>query len=81
VFEFWFEEREVAYEVDTDGRDVGLGIGIVGESQQQARLADTGVSDEEELEEVVVSKITELVSVTNGGGERSGSGSSRVAGE
>lgn len=43
------------YEVDTDGGDVALSVGIIGEPEQQARLADTRVSDEEELEEVVVS--------------------------
>ena len=43
------------YEVDTDGGDIGLGVGIVGETKEQARLSDTGVTDEEELEEVVVS--------------------------
>lgn len=42
------------YEVDADGGDVGLSIGVVGESQKEARLSDTGVTDEEELEEVVV---------------------------
>jgi len=45
------------YEVDADGGDVGLGVGVVGEPQQQARLADTGVADEQQLEEVVVSGI------------------------
>jgi hypothetical protein len=44
------------YEVDTDGGDVGLGVGIVGKSQQQARLSNTGITDEEELEEIVVSR-------------------------
>ena len=43
------------HEVDTDGRDVGLGICVVGESQEQAGLSNTGVTDEEKLEEVVVS--------------------------
>ena len=43
------------YEVDADGGDVGLGIGVVGESQEKARLSNTGVTDEEQLEEVVVS--------------------------
>lgn len=72
-------------EVDANGGDVALGIGIIGKTEQQARLetssierrehanpevsaagrdecprsdwthlADTGVADEEELEEVVV---------------------------
>lgn len=42
-------------EVHTNGRNVALGIGVVGEPQQQARLSDARVTDEEELEEVVVS--------------------------
>lgn len=46
---------EGAYKVDADGRNIGLGVGIVGKSKQQARLAYTGISDEEKLEEVVVS--------------------------
>jgi hypothetical protein len=43
------------YEVDADRGDVGLCVGVVGEPQQQARLADTGVTDEQQLEKVVVS--------------------------
>jgi hypothetical protein len=43
------------YKVNTDSRDVTLGVGVVGETKQQARLSNTGVSDEEELEEVIVS--------------------------
>ena len=45
----------VAYEVNTDCGDVGLGVSVVGKSQEQSRLSNTGVSDEEQLEEVVVS--------------------------
>lgn len=44
-----------AYEVDTDCGDVRLGVGVVGETQQQAGLSNTGVTDEEELEKVIVS--------------------------
>lgn len=43
----------MTYEVDTDGRDVGLGVGVICEAQKQAGLADTRVADQEELEEVV----------------------------
>lgn len=43
------------HEVDADGRDVGLRVGVIGEPQEEAGLSNTGVSDEEELEEVVVS--------------------------
>lgn len=46
---------ESANEVDTDCGDVGLGVCVVGKSQEQAGLSDTGVTDEEQLEEVVVS--------------------------
>lgn len=45
----------MAYEVDTNSRDIRLSVGIVGEPQQQTGLSYTGVSDEEELEEIVVS--------------------------
>lgn len=38
----------------TDGRDIALSVGIVCEPEEQTRLSDTGVSDEEELEEEVV---------------------------
>lgn len=44
-----------AYEVDTDCGDIRLGVSIIGEPQEQAGLSNTGVSDEEQLEEVVVS--------------------------
>jgi hypothetical protein len=43
------------YEIDTDGRDVGLSVGIIGKSQQQARLSNARVSNKQELEEIVVS--------------------------
>ena len=39
--------------VDADGGDVGFRVGVVGESEEKARLADAGVSDEQELEEVI----------------------------
>lgn len=50
--------QAVTYEVYADGGDVGLCVGVVGEPQQQARLAYTGITDEEQLEEVVVSSIS-----------------------
>ena len=43
------------HEVDTDGRNVALSVCVVGKTEQQAGLSDTRVTDEEELEEVVVS--------------------------
>lgn len=45
------------YKVDTDCRDVGLGIGVIGESKEKARLPYTGVADEEKLEEIIVSTL------------------------
>ena len=44
------------YEVNADSGDIAFCVGIVGKSKQQARLSNTGVSDKEELEEVVVSR-------------------------
>ena len=42
------------HEVDADGRDVALCVCVVSKAQQEARLADTGVADEDKLEDVVV---------------------------
>jgi hypothetical protein len=47
--------RQETYEINTDCGNVGFRVGIVGEPQEKAGLSDTGVSDEEELEEIVVS--------------------------
>lgn len=49
------QRKTDAYKVDTDCGNVGLGVGVIGKSQEQARLSNTGVTDEEQLEEVIVS--------------------------
>ena len=41
-------------EVHTNGGDVVLGVGVVGETQQQARLSDTGIADQQQLKQVIV---------------------------
>mmetsp|Transcript_2244 Transcript_2244/g.6664 ORF Transcript_2244/g.6664 Transcript_2244/m.6664 type:complete len:231 (+) Transcript_2244:224-916(+) len=41
-------------EIDADGGDVAVRVGIICEAEQQTRLADTGITDEEQLEQVVV---------------------------
>ena len=33
-------DRRSTYEINSNGRDVGLGVGIIGESQKQAGLSD-----------------------------------------
>jgi hypothetical protein len=47
----------MTHEVDADGRDVALCVCVVGEPEQQARLSDTRVADEKQLEQVVVSAV------------------------
>lgn len=42
------------FEVNADGRDVALCVGIIRKAKQKARFADAGISDEEELEQIVV---------------------------
>ena len=44
-----------SHKIHTNGRDIAFGICIVGKSEKQARLSYTGVTDKEELEEVVIS--------------------------
>jgi len=51
------------FEVNTDRRDVGLGVGVVGKPEKQTGLSDTGISDEEELEEVVAAVVVDIVAV------------------
>lgn len=43
------------YEVNTDSRNVAFRISIICKSEKQTRLSDTGVTDEEEFEQVIVS--------------------------
>ena len=50
------DSKRGTYEVNADSGDIAFCVGIVGKSKQQARLSNTGVSDKEELEEVVVSR-------------------------
>lgn len=52
----------LTHKVDTDCRDVALCVCIVCETEEQARLSDTRVTDEEELEEVIVSVVRRAVS-------------------
>jgi len=47
------EVNRANLEVDTDGGDVRFSVRVVGETQQQARLADAGVADQQKFEEVV----------------------------
>jgi len=42
------------FKVNTNGTDVALRVGVVGEAQQKARLADARVPNEQQLEEVVI---------------------------
>ena len=36
-----------AYEINTNGGNVGFCVGVIGKSEKQTRLSDTGVSDKE----------------------------------
>lgn len=56
-------ERPDTYEVNSDGGDVALRVGIIGKTEEQARLSNTGVSDEEQLEEIIVSSQTISISI------------------
>ena len=45
-----------AYKVNADRRDIALGVGVVRKPEQKTRLADTGISDEEQFEEVIAAE-------------------------
>ena len=61
-------------EVDPDGGDVRLGVGVVGKSEEEARLSDAGISDEQELEQVIAVE----GGGGGGGGRRKGGGEMSV---
>jgi len=42
------------YKVDTNGRNVVLGISLIRELQQDTRLPDTAITNDEQLEKAVV---------------------------
>lgn len=42
--------------VNANGADVWLSVGIIGETQQQARLANTRVANEKQLEQVIAKR-------------------------
>jgi hypothetical protein len=44
------------YEVDADGGDVALCVGVVRKTQEQARLADAGIADQQKFEQVVAAQ-------------------------
>jgi len=41
------------FEVDTDRRNVGFGVSVIRESKEQTRFTDTGVSNKEQLEQII----------------------------
>ena len=51
------------HEVDADGGDVALGVGIVGETEEKARFADAGVTDQLRRRGVEVQKLCVVVIV------------------
>lgn len=54
-------EREHSYKVHPNSRDVAFRVCVVGKSQQQTRLSNTRVTDQQELEKIVVSESKLLV--------------------
>ena len=52
------------YEINTNGTNVRLGVSVIREPEKQARLSDSGVSDQEEFEQVVAER--ECVCVRKG---------------
>ncbi len=40
-------------EINTDCADVALRISVISKTQQQARLSDTGITDEKQFEKVI----------------------------
>ena len=41
------------FEINTNGGDVGFGVSVVCESEEQTRFTDTGVSNKEQFEQII----------------------------
>ena len=52
------------FEVDTDRRNVGFGVSVIRESKEQTRFTDTGVSNKEQLEQIIAVVVIILM-ITN----------------
>jgi len=48
------------FEVNTDGRNVGFGVSVICESKEQTRFTDTGVSNKEQLEQIIAVELNSL---------------------
>ena len=45
--------RRTTHEIDTNRGNVAIGVLVIRKSQQQARLTDAGITDKQELEQIV----------------------------
>ena len=64
------KKRAAAYEIDANRRDVALRVGVIGKAQQQTRLSNPGVADQQKLEEIVVFRVHVSNDAANRGGQR-----------
>ena len=51
------KSNTTTYKVYTNGGNVGFRVGIIRKAEQQTRLSDTGVSDQEQFEEVIAAMV------------------------
>ena len=42
------------FEIDTNGADVRLAVGIVGKAKEQTRFTNTGISNQQQLEQIII---------------------------
>jgi len=45
--------RRETYEIYADGGNVTLSVGIIGETKQETRLSNSGIADQQQLEQIV----------------------------
>ena len=49
-------QHSTTYKINANGGNIRLGVRVVGESEQQTRLSDTGISNEQEFKEIIAAK-------------------------
>ena len=45
--------RRETYEIYADGGNVTLSVSIIGETKQETRLSNSGITDQQQLEQIV----------------------------
>lgn len=47
------QTNKTTYEIDTNGRDITLGVGIVSKTEQKTRLSNSRIANKQKLKQII----------------------------